>query len=317
MTSSNTPILLKILERLDSIDTRIENLESKVNSLENVTIKIQSYIQTESNNKENECTDFIKQSLQRMYTFGNVEKIRFGNFYTPDDNNSLTDIDGCLFVKTSSMIVKNANGKNRNLNYNTTYFIESKHGLTMNIVHKKLNQFVTIMNTIHNYQNGKIQLSSAKDNFKNMVLIHDIKYFPKRIFFIFASDYIPENVQNYLQTITDGIDEETYNTYMVESIKIHKLMNDILDDNSIDGILRHHLQNAKSIKDIFNTFDVNIMSEKYRPTKKLSDEVQNIQKYKQSLTRLYEPFQDMKPVFDSLLGLIGYRTKHAVVLPRV
>ncbi len=317
MTSSNTPILLKILERLDSIDTRIEKLESKVNSLENVTNKIQAYIQTESNNKENECTDFIKQSLHQIYRFGVIEKLRFGKFYTPYDNNSLTDIDGCLFVKTSSMIVKNANGKNRNLNYNATYFIESKHGLTMSLVHKKLKQFSLIIDTIHKYQNGEIQLSSAKENFKNMVYMHNIQHFPNRIFFIFASDFIPENLQNYLQNIHDGIDEETYNMYMFENIKSHKLMNDVLDDNSIDITLRVHLQNAEYIKDIFNVFDVNVMSEKHRPTKKFLDGIKKIQKYKQNLYGLYEPFENMNNVFLRMQGLIGYRTKHSAILPQV
>jgi len=187
--SANGPILVQILDRLNSIDTRLSSLETRVGKLEDSVAVLHNYIGNQSKVQEEQYTIQLKTYLLNMFSNSSINILNFGNFYEPYTNEPLTDIDGCVILRSLMPTAKiTKNNKNIILDNSRVFFIEAKHAITKARLDKKLKQFVRIMSLIHAVQNDTyIPADNKLYMFDNMITIHDIKKFPASFAFIFST----------------------------------------------------------------------------------------------------------------------------------
>lgn len=322
ITSPNTPILHKILERLDKIDNRLDKLEVRVGTLEKTVNNIQSYIKNESDIQENRLTLHMKELLHGIYNTANIQSSLLKEFYTPSSNKILTDLDGCLIVKSHSGPVRVRNsrtGMNRNIMFDRVYIIEAKHGLTKSLIDKKLEQFCIILDTFQKIHTGVYTPKNIPDTkFDNMVLSYDLQDFPEDIYFMFASDDLSEDLRNFLILVNNGdVTESKYNEYQMKNLKSHLIISDILNDTSVGGIMKSQLNDAKTIEDIYALFTTPKKSSnstnKYLTI--VEEHRHTIMPYKSRLLSLLVPYSSVSSCYSTLKGKIGFRWINQVMWP--
>jgi len=322
-TSPNTPILLKILDRLDKLETSVDILNKSVNTLNKsfhildesfhtldesfhtLDESFHAYTKRESDIQEYHTTRSVKRLLQEQFPFAKIHISPLKNFYIPTSIEIYTDIDGCIILESPPVLVKNTKGASKELIQKQVYIIEAKHGLTKTMIDKKLKQFCTMYDILKGIQTGLVLIPDPPvTRFDNMVISYNLHEFPEDVHFVFASDDITEEDYLFLSSIANGtLTESLYNSYLMKYLKSHKIITDILDDIDVNKLIKNIVKNATSINEIYSLF---VKTELPRNASKFSKAVESqkdsVAKYKDSILNLLIPFSNMNPCYESLKG---------------
>jgi hypothetical protein len=347
-TSPNTIILNKILDRIDAMDKRMDNIElAFVNLNTNLAIKFKEisgnfdkinedmkamnlriagidtnlnlYIQNESEKQELIATINIQNKLKEISITAQIDIFPLKYFYEPNNNDMLTDLDGCITYKLTQKSLQHQNGHVKNIIEDKVFIIETKHNFTKMLFDKKIEQFCKILDTfkiiknkskMKNIQNS-IKNNKVNTNFLNMVDTYNLQNFPDNIYFIFSSDVLTYEQKEFLSALNIGkLNEEIYNKYLIEYIKTHKIMNDIRNDDKLKNNIKNKLLNFQSLNELIDMFIIN-----NNITGPEKEEKYSIIKYKDTFKNLILPYNNVKDCYNMLKGKIGYIDKDLLILP--
>ncbi len=309
--SANAPILKLILEKLTVLESDmsgvkadiqelksdVKELKADVYTLKTVTNRIQNNIKNESDIQEHLCTNQLKSYLMDRFKGDIITTVLFGNFYTPDSNQELTDIDGCVIQKTLPMTVKK-NGANVVVDKSCVYFIEAKHSITKPILEKKLNQFVVILQTMQDIHSHK-NYSKSSTAFRNMVELHHLQDYPEDVCFLLSSDKMSPDAIKLVTCITTGIlTEDVYNDLLFEYIYNHPYVKDIIADKNPSQQVKEAISKVKSVNDIQA-----LVLEPF------------MKNYKMRFEGLMMPYSNYTSLVSLLQGKLGFISKSEIQLP--
>jgi phage shock protein A len=232
-----------------------------------------------------ECVDvnkFIHAWEKEQITPAYVFPLR--NFFRANINSLLTDLDGCVLIGEGELA-------------HSAYIIESKHGLTVEELLRKLNQFCEIINTVSAlHDGGQEWLEKQSYEFQAMVAKHDLFKFPKEIYFMIASDSMSKNMQAYIIKINNGVTKRN-ELQQVILFQGSELFERIQTSKIIPRWVKERLAVAKSINTVLK-----IVSS---PTAYLKDYEKEIQAM----------FPETDPCFTKLQGRLGILCLDLVVWP--
>ena len=310
--SPNAPILQQILQKVNTIDNRLFNVESNVSTIiSNLTTldkKFNTYVKNESDIQE----DLITRNIQSLFSETRgitavYHRLPLKVFYIPTMNTPFTDFDGCIIQEFNPISIKNKNGK-KDLEERKAYIIEAKHGLTKTIIDYKLKQFCTILDIFEGIHNHSIPIRNVDESpFDNMVHSYNLVIFPETIYFIFGSDDIPKEQEELLNRINLGtIDEDWYNEYIIKNLKSHNIVSQILDNRHVSINIKEAFKHANTLNDIRNLFIQNTLSENATNRQRLLErEKLSIKQYTSGVLNLLESFEDVSACYKKLKGRLG------------
>lgn len=318
--------MFNVLKLLKVIVKKIKGTDKKIKDIDN---KLTSYIHNESVIQEKTATLTVKNKLMDFYPYAKIKEFPLREFYVPKSNNMRTDLDGCITIKSSPIKVPNKNGNPVKLHYERAYIIEAKHNYTKALIDTKLKQFCDILDAFRLIKNRKqFNNTPISKKFKEMVLNYNLEDFPSEIYFIFVSDIIPNEQQEFLLAINSGeINENIYNKYLLEYVKTHPLINDIINDKDVAYNVKNVLKNTENINDIYdifspgknNTNTINTTSIKNNKTiddiKLNRDDIKTISTYKKRMNPLLIPYDDVEYCYSVLKGKIGFMYHNKLILP--
>ena len=340
-SSPNAPILHKILDKIDAMDKRMSTFElafvnlntnldtkfkeisgnfDKINErIAGIDTKLNLYIQNESEKQELIATINIQNKLKEISITSQIDIFPLKYFYEPNNNDMLTDLDGCITYKLTQKSLQHQNGHVKNIIEDKVFIIETKHNFTKMLFDKKIEQFCKILDAfkiiknkskMKNIQNS-IKNNKVNTNFLNMVDKYNLQNFPDNIYFIFSSDVLTYDQKKFLSALNKGeLNEEIYNKYLVEYIKTHKIMNDIRNDSKAKNNIKNKLLNFQSLNELIDIFKINNNITGFEKEEKYS-----IIKYKDTFNNLILPYNDVKDCYDILKGKIGYIDNNVLILP--
>lgn len=313
--SANAPILKLILERLDSIDSRLTKVESRLIKVEDTVVKLQEYVHNESYIQERKFTTSLQKYISLRFKGAFIKVVNFGKFFLPYDNNPLTDIDGCVLAQIEPMKFKK-DGKNITIDMSRTYFIEAKHAVTKTILDKKLKQFVKIIHTIRDVQDGRYIPRRKQFLFDQMIRTHSVDAFPRNIVFLMSTEKMAPDALDMIVAITSGtFSEKQYNDLLFRYISTHPLMNDINEDSSVHEYVKIMLAKASSIADIQTLLHPTSMPSAKKSQPQLHDKTMTLQPYKENILSLMIPFDSYMEIVNELKGKIGFISHDWIQLP--
>jgi hypothetical protein len=291
--------------RFSTIDSRMSTLEGKVTSLDT---RFTAYVRNESLAQEGRATQTILNSLQSEFPHTEIKRFPLRNFFIPSSEDIYTDFDGCLTVRSYLPIpihIKNSTGTSREIKgLDRAYIIEAKHGLTKKLVDEKLVQFCKILETVRAIHAKTITRQST--HFANMVSSYDMDTFPDDIHLIFTSDYIADEVVEYIEMIGSGaLDEHAYNAVLYKNFKEHDLYKDILDDMSVSGFVKHELKTAKTVDDILRLCEHAATPPVNRKSVVLETHKTTLLPYVARIRALFVPYAKVRACHGFLLGRLG------------
>lgn len=346
--SPNAPILNKILDKIDAMDKRMGTFElafvnlntnlaikfkeisgnfHKINEdmkemnlrIAGIDTKLNLYIQNESDKQELIATINIQNKLKEISITAQIDIFPLKYFYEPNNNDMLTDLDGCITYKLTQKSLQHQNGQVKNIIEDKVFIIETKHNFTKMLFDKKIEQFCKILDAfkiiknkskMKNIQNS-IKNNKDNTNFLNMVDTYNLQNFPDNIYFIFSSDVLTYDQKEFLSALNIGkLNEEIYNKYLIEYIKTHKIMNDIRNDDKLKNNIKNKLLNFQSLNELIEMFIIN-----NNITGSEKEEKYSIIKYKDTFKNLILPYNNVKDCYNMLKGKIGYIDKDLLILP--
>lgn len=323
--TANTPILLQILGRLDSIDARLAVVETDVRVLkEDVKVlkedvrNLKIYNKNESLIQEKKHASLLKKYLLTYDGNATIKIIQFGNFYLPYDKNPLTDIDGCVIQKKVPFFIKGVNKQSNIYDDGRVVFIESKHSITKTILDKKLVQFVKIIRAINQVQNNEYSpMKNEKYDFDDMIRIHDIKNFPKGFAFLLSTDKMSPDSVRLAVAITRGeLTEEHYYDILYDYIMLHPILKDIQNDKSVNKNIVRSLINAKTVEEFASYLQWEVPGIHSTPKEKAEyKKKETLRPYINGLKSLLVPYNDYKDILTILKGKIGFISVDEIQLP--
>jgi len=226
--SPNAPILHKILDKIDAMDKRMSTFElafvnlntnlaikfkeisenfdkinekfkeisgnfDKINErITGIDTKLNLYIQNESDKQELIATINIQNKLKEMAITAKIDIFPLKYFYVPNNNDMLTDLDGCITYKLTQQSLQHQNEQFKNIIQDKVFIIEAKHNFTKMLFDKKIEQFCKILNTFNiiksknkmkNIRNS-MKNNKVNTNFLDMVDKYNLQDFPDNIYFI-------------------------------------------------------------------------------------------------------------------------------------
>ena len=227
-SSPNAQILNKILDKIDSMDKRMSTFElafvnlntnlaikfkeisgnfDKINErIAGIDTKLNLYIQNESEKQELIATINIQNKLKEISITSQIDIFPLKYFYEPNNNDMLTDLDGCITYKLTQKSLQHQNGHVKNIIEDKVFIIETKHNFTKMLFDKKIEQFCKILDAfkiiknkskMKNIQNS-IKNNKVNTNFLNMVDKYNLQNFPDNIYFIFSSDVLTYDQKKFL-----------------------------------------------------------------------------------------------------------------------
>jgi hypothetical protein len=302
--SNNTLLLHRILEKLDSLETRMISLEKRVTNLEDIFTK---YINNESDIQENSDLEYLYNYCQINLPSLNTSKCLLKYFFLPSGGTQYTDWDGCLILTFLPNQPKHVNGyKNNSLGFNPNtrtskaIITESKHGLTKQRLDKKIIQFSTMFKVLDSILENTIQ--NPAPIFTSMVTTYNLRNFPKERYILFSSDDLDSFLRTYILELNNGITEEKYNIFCFNIFKNSKLYNKIIEDKDIVKKIKNKIERATSILEIKSIFENN------------SNE---LVKYYNNIKIEYESYSVLEPFYTSLRGKLGVMQFGQIVLSQV
>jgi hypothetical protein len=302
--STNTPLLYRILEKLDSLETRVISLETRVTGLDDAFKK---YIHNESDIQESSDLEYLYTYCQRNLPSLSISKCLLKYFFLPTGGSHYTDWDGCLILTFLPTQPKHINGyKNNSLGFNPNtrtskaILTESKHGLTKYRLDNKIVQFSTMFKVLDTILENNIHNPASV--FVTMVQTYNLHNFPKERYIVFSSDDLDTFLRSYILEINDGITEEKYNIFCYTIFKNSKLYKKIIEDKNIVKKIKNKIEKMTTIQEIHAIFNNN------------SDE---LKEYYNTFKNEYVSFNTMEPHFISLKGKLGILQFRQIVLPQV
>jgi hypothetical protein len=232
----------KLEARFDKLEARFDKLEDRFDKLED---SYNGYIKKEGiiyENKSNESFTIYLNKKNIQY-----KQLYIENFYGPDNQNPITDFDGCFLINYGNQKI-NTNKRlcntysirglippnnllikqNVALSKNTLMkivIIEAKHDIDKSKIDGKLLQFIKISEILNNNyksNNSTLNNSTLNNNFKNMIYDEDFKELKDNYFHIrdtqlnniniyFSANNWTMNLQEYINDINNNnITEEMY-----------------------------------------------------------------------------------------------------------
>jgi hypothetical protein len=326
--STNAPVLQLILAKLANIEQDISGMKQDISGmkqdisgmkqdisgLRTAVTELQNYNQNAARIQEREFTNQLKSYLLEKYPGAAIRTRIFGIFYKKHSNDPLTDIDGCVLLWEPPFVMKQ-NGKNVQINASCMYIIEAKHAITKALLDKKINQFVYIMNAITYIKSAKYKPGRSK--FDEMVDVQKIKELPESICFLMSTEKItPDALQILLQIATGSLTRESYNELLFEYAYNHKLMKDILDDESVDRYVKDSITGMKSLQDMYRIVQPEApgVSEK-KSQQLLYKKKSTILPYTAKLLQLLTPYDEYVGAVGHLKGNLGFISKNEIQFP--
>jgi uncharacterized protein YdcH (DUF465 family) len=263
--NSLQPTFTLIFTKLDSIDarltnveTRLTNVETRLTNVENEIVKmkddikvLKDYNANESIIKEQRDSAALKKCLSETNHNATINMIKFGKFYEPYDNNPLTDIDGCVIVRSIPVHTINQNGEKIILDPSCVYLIESKHAITKTILDKKLQQFIIILELISKVQNNEYIPRKKKYKFDTTIATHNIKQWPKNIHFLFSTDKMTPTAIRLATAITTGtLSKNVYDNILFDNIKAHPIIQEIQNSETVNNYVKRRLNEFTSLDEL-------------------------------------------------------------------
>lgn len=277
--------------------------------------------------KKKTATLTVKNKLMEYYPYAKINEFPLREFYVPKSNSMRTDLDGCITIKSSPMKVPNKNGNPVKLHYERAYIIEAKHNYTKALIDNKLKHFCDILDAFRLIKNRKLfNNTPTSKKFKEMVLNYNLEDFPNQIYFIFVSDIIPIEQQKFLLAINSGeINENIYNKYLLEYVKTHPLINEIIKDKDVSYNIKNILKNTENINDIYdifspdknNTNNINKTTTTSIKNKETinRDDIKSISIYKRRMNTLLISYDNVEDCYSDLKGKIGFMYHDKLILP--
>jgi uncharacterized coiled-coil DUF342 family protein len=300
MASPNTAILKEILAKIEGLGASVSSLRNDVNSLRNDVNDLKkdmSGVKKELADLKHEFNAYTKREgrtqesidVKRFFRAWNeysiipAYKSQFREFYRSSENSLLTDLDGCVFIGDPAEIA---------------YIIESKHALDVDQLLKKLGQFCEILDTLRLLQSndGPTWLKNQSSKFREMVATHNLLHFPKDIYFIFASDSISNDMQEYIQKINKG-ERRRNEMQKISLFRESEIYNYIQESDKIPAWIKEQLAKAGSVHAI---------------TKIINNPKSELHDIKDKISAL---FPDTDPCFEQLQGRLGILCLDQLVWP--
>lgn len=286
MASANTAILKEILAKIEGLDNSVSSLRNDVSGIkkELADLKHEFHAYTKREGLTQELIDvnrFIR--AWRDYSITPAYRSQFREFYRSTENSLLTDLDGCIFIGDPAEIA---------------YIIESKHALDVDELLKKLGQFCEILNTLRLLQSneGPKWLENQSSKFREMVATHNLLNFPKDIYFMFASDSMSNDMQEYIQKINKG-ERKRNEMQQVSLFRESEIFKYIQESDKIPTWIKEQLAKAGSVNAI---------------TKIINNPKSNLHDIKDKINAL---FPDTDPCFEQLQGRLGILCLDQLVWP--
>ncbi len=304
--------LTNVETRLTHVETRLTNVENDIKVLKEDVKVLKDYNANESAIKEQRDSAALKSFLSETNHTATINMIKFGSFYKPYDNNPLTDIDGCVILKSIPAQSINPNGKKIILDASRVYLIESKHGITNAILYKKLQQFVIILDLISKVQNNDYTARKKLYKFDTMITIHNIKQWPKNIQFLFSTDKMtPTAIRLATAITTDTLTKDLYDSILLDNIKAHPIMEEIQNSETVHDYVKMRLNTFTSLTELVEI----ILPIKSRNAGALYEKQITIMPFTPRIKSLLISIDNYKHIIKILKGKIGFINHNDIQLP--
>lgn len=301
----------KMNMRFTKVETRISNLETDVKKINTRLTDFEKnynyYIRHGSEIQEGYLTDKLYNYLNENMPTKFIQKLPLHYVYR-QDGSQITDLDGCIIIKSRDNINNNSNKNNKTRKHPylrikpIMVIIEAKRTPDKLKVDEKLEQVYELLSTNKAYRlyHGSTFVTSLDEQGK-----YD------EIILMIGSDYIPNSIHNYINYINEykhKYDNETEDEY--NSRKREEYRNLSLEMANEDLVYRDikEIIGLKKIDNITNLED-QLYSIQYNSTSKLFRYNSTIQHWKA------HTYDYMKPYFELLHEHIGFVTPVAIEFP--
>lgn len=287
MASPNGAILKEILAKIEGLDSSISSLRNDISGvkkeLSNLKHEFNAFTKRVGRTQESiDVNRFLR--AWNEYSILPAYKSQFREFYRSTDNSLLTDLDGCVLIGGDPAEI--------------AYIIESKHSLDVNELLKKLRQFCEILDTLTLLQSngGLTWLENQSSTFREMVATQNLLNFPKDIYFMFASDSMSKDMQEYIQKINKG-ERKRNEMQQVTLFRESEIYKYIQESDKIPVWVKEQLAKSGSVNAI---------------AKIINNPRSNLHDIKDKIHAL---FSETDPCFEKLQGRLGILCLDQLVWP--
>jgi hypothetical protein len=328
MTEQHLPDIAKLVERIEALEKidrtklldrieRVENLFAEHKAM------LYSYMKRHSEFEEMEDRNNILERLQNE-KLGYVSSFSImRNFYLPDSNNLLTDLDGLILMKPRIYNINNntqlynannrmrfrktmrnrlrANDQQVEINKPLAVIIESKQSLNKRLIDNKLQQFYKLYSILRDTKGGVIDINETSEQFKKMYQNYHLEAFPDELYFVFASNSIDKYCIEYVLHIAQNtLTRELYELYTIQYLRTLHAFAEFCSPKYITKQFIAKLKTTASLTDVIKVLD---QYPKNRYSEKIRAEI--------------ELYEDMEPIFEYIRGRVGIHMYDDIYIPGV
>ena len=340
----------KIHEEFTKIHTKIDGLntkfDTKIDSLKSDVATLVDWQKKLADASEIITNNFFEEEFRTALPAYNLQKIPIAQFYTKTSTVPLTDFDGCFITSSASVPTGKAltadmkkikkkllplkNNARSGIDNSHVIIIEKKLTIDKRHVDDKIEMYKQIRQAIRD----SVDLSGASDKFKNMVQTHGLDKFSEDIIFLFACDSMSSNIINYISSINEGLDEETYQTLtfaiLQDDVSYKEFAKAYFDftktqkPKKYSKSISNFFNDTKKIKsyselrkviDFINDNNEELDPNKYTEPEYFNTVLKTLSKTKKYLESVSKPYRNIKSDFDIVKNKLGYIKQQTITTP--